>query len=511
MRTSYSYRSTGQLGLRHAVPGIISYTVIALSVFGVLIAPRAWVFVATVFLGYFIMRIVVTFVFALAGDLRIATWERTDWTAEEDEAGSSGFAPADVWHLVLVPTYREPEAVLRRTLDGLATQHRASERLIVVIAMEEREPGSQEKGNRLAADYHEAFAHIVASVHPAGLPGEIAGKSSNMLWATRAAKEAVLLLDVDPARTTVTSCDADSILHPLYFAAVSRLFVHDDRRHARFWQAPLLYYNNIWRAPAPVRFTTWVTHATQIAELAFPGYIPLPISTYTLSFRLAEECGWWDPAVISEDWHIFLQCEVARDGDVGMTSVFLPTRADAAEGDGFWSGIRTRARQVMRHAYGAEDAGYLIGELITGRCVRSPRMLARTGQVLHDHVLRVASWFLVLSAYVLNVRNHPVHAAAHHSLGSLPAIAVLLGVLFACGGTALAAILLLELRREPPPSGYPVTLLLAELTAMWFLLPIIGLVLGMAPALRAQSKLMSGRPLFFEVTPKRAARVPDTT
>ncbi len=511
MRTSRPYRSTGQLGLRHAVPGFISYSVIALSVLGVIVAPRAWVFIATVFLCYLIMRVVVTLLFALIGDARISVWERTDWAAEEHEPGPAGFAPSDVWHLVLVPTYREPEAVLRRTLDGLAAQHKASERLMVVLAMEECEPGVRLKADRLEAAYREAFAHFAVSMHPAGLPGEISGKSANMLWATRAAKEAVSLLGVDPARTTVTSCDADSVIHPLYFAAVSRLFAHDDRRHARFWQAPLLYYNNIWRVPVPVRFTTWVTHATQMAELAFPGYVPLPISTYTLSFCLAEECGWWDPTVISEDWHVFLQCEVRRDGDVGMTSVFLPTRADAAEGKGFWSGIRTRSRQVMRHAYGAEDAGYLIGELITGRCIRSPRMLARAGQVLHDHVLRVASWFLVVSAYLLSVRGHPVYASAQRSVGSLPAIAVALGMLFVCGGGALAAILLLELRREPPPPGYPATLLLAELTTMWFLLPVTGLVLGMAPALHAQTKLMLRRPLFFEVTPKRAARSLDTT
>lgn len=411
--------------------------------------------------------------------------------------------------MVLVPTYKEPEELLRHTLDALARQHRAFERLVVILAMEEREEGSRAKGERLCAEYGSLFAHIGFSVHPADLPGEIPGKSSNMLWASRLATELVSRLGIDPARTTVTSCDADSRLHPLYFAAVSKLFVDDERRYARFWQAPLLYYNNIWRVPAPVRFTTWFVHAAQLAELSFPGYVPLPISTYTLSFRLAEEIGWWDPAVISEDWHTFLQCEVARAGDMGLTAVYLPTHADAAEGTGFWSGIITRANQVMRHAYGAEDAGYLIGELLTGRCVRTPRMIARTGQVLHDHVFRVASWFLVFSAYILNAGNHPVFAVARRSFGGLPPIGVVIGALFTIGGIALVATLLIELRRQPPPTGFSRIRLLGELAAMWLLLPVTGVVLGMVPALRAQTKLVLRRPFHFVVTPKRAEQVPD--
>lgn len=78
MRQSSAYRPTGQIGLRHAVPGLISYTVILLSIIGVLWVPRTWVLVATFFLAYFIARMAATFVFALVGDARMRAWERTD-------------------------------------------------------------------------------------------------------------------------------------------------------------------------------------------------------------------------------------------------------------------------------------------------------------------------------------------------------------------------------------------------------------------------------------------------
>jgi len=42
-------------------------------------------------------------------------------------------------------------------------------------------------------------------------------------------------LFIDPDRVTITSCDADSVIHQHYFAALSRLFAEAEDRHLRFW------------------------------------------------------------------------------------------------------------------------------------------------------------------------------------------------------------------------------------------------------------------------------------
>ena len=94
--------------------------------------PRVWMVIATIFLVYFIVRMCVTTVFALIGQRKIhavassatGPWART-------RSGPFGFAPSDVRHVVIVPTYKEPAEILDRTLDALAAQHRADERLIV--------------------------------------------------------------------------------------------------------------------------------------------------------------------------------------------------------------------------------------------------------------------------------------------------------------------------------------------------------------------------------------------
>ena len=64
---------------------------------------------------------------------------------------------------------------------------------------------------------------------------------------------------------------------------------------------------------------------SQLSELAMPWFDSLPISTYTLSLELCERCGWWDPAVIPEDWHSYLNCLFETGDEIAVHPIFLPT------------------------------------------------------------------------------------------------------------------------------------------------------------------------------------------
>lgn len=59
----------------------------------------------------------------------------------------------------------------------------------IYLAMESREPNVQVKAGNLVQLYAKKFRNINYTVHPADLPGESAGKGSNMAWAARKASE----------------------------------------------------------------------------------------------------------------------------------------------------------------------------------------------------------------------------------------------------------------------------------------------------------------------------------
>jgi hypothetical protein len=490
----------------HMVPGAVSWLLIAVTVLGCILFPQTWLAIATVFVTYFIGRMVFTTVFAVVGERKVWLARRVDWAEGEDEVGPFGFAPADVRHVVIVPTYKEPVEIIGRTLEALAAQHRAKERVVVVLGMEEREPDSRAKADGLIAEYAENFLYMMATVHPGNIPGEEPGKSSNEAWAGKRARAAVDALGLDPELCTITSCDADSVLDRQYFSAVAKSFAADDRRHLTFWQAPLFFYNNIWQVPAPVRFTTWMQHAVQLAELAMPRFDSLPISTYTLSLQLCERCGYWDPAVIPEDWHSYLNCMFETGEEIKTESIFLPTTGDATDGDGWADAVKNRFEQLKRHSWGAEDIGYVYGQ-ITTRKAQSIRNSAifRFLQVLHDHSMRVTAWVFLTSVYVLSTYYSHLQWydlgwrwAVHENL-------VFLNVLFTCGTLVLASSIIMELWRCPPPNDVPKLQIAVEIVFLWFLLPALGFILGMLPALEAQTRLMLGVPLSYKVTPKRFA------
>ena len=476
------------------IPAAVSWAVVVATAVGLAFFPIVWMWVAVGLFAYFVTWVAVHVAYSLVGQRRCREWGLRDWAADSDTPGADGLKPADVWHAVLLPNYTEPVPILRRTLDTLAAQPAASERLVVVLAMEEREAGSRAKGDLLAREYEGRFASVLVTVHPSALPGELPCKAANMRWAAQVVVEELERMDVDPSKVTLTACDADSVFDPSYFAAVAELFARDVDRYSRFWQAPLFYYSNMWQVPAPTRFTARLTQLYMLAELAFPGYDPLPISTYTMSLRMARECDWWDPAVIAEDWHVYLDYMVQRGGDVSVVPVYLPIRLDSADGATWLGAVRNRYVQLRRHAWGATDTGFLTEQLLSGR--GDGPVWFRFGQVLHDHLIPVVGFG---TGATLSLA--PLLLRAPDAAAAVAPLTVVITGLFVVSTVVIIASMVIDIRRFPPkPRGFMAVAL--EVAKMWALLPVAGLAFGVLPALDAQTKLALGLPLEWKVTAK---------
>ena len=91
----------------------------------------------------------------------------------------------------MVPTYREPPEVLEVMLDHLAAQDFPLRNISVVLAFEERDLGARERAARLVAQFEGTFRQLWVTYHP-DREGEIRGKSSNLAYAARWAKHALV-------------------------------------------------------------------------------------------------------------------------------------------------------------------------------------------------------------------------------------------------------------------------------------------------------------------------------
>ena len=141
----------------------------------------------------------------------------------------------DLWHVVIIPEYKEPIHILRRTLDNLRKQTFPKKRMIVVIGTEANDPSAEATATLLKKEYEKIFGHMLITEHKLQ-PGEIAGKSSNMAHAGREAERFVRTLGIDMEYVTVTSCDADALLHPKYLSYLSLRYLTNPLRRDTFYQ-----------------------------------------------------------------------------------------------------------------------------------------------------------------------------------------------------------------------------------------------------------------------------------
>ena len=487
-----------------AIPGLLTWLALTLSLLGALLQPRIILWVAAALGAYMAARFILAALAIQIGYHRIVRWQRVDWRARyEEERGAETLVWEDIHHLVLLPNYRESHAILRNSLAELAAQEGASQSMTVVVAMEASELEAVAKGEALQREFRRQFAHLYFTVHPRGIRGEIPGKSSNIAWAVRWARRKLVeehgySLD----HILVTTMDADVVWHPQHFAALTALFALHPQRHERFWQAPIRYHRNIWAISPPMRLLNAYSAAMELAYLSANWWKALPISSYSLSLRLLQNCEYWDVDVISDEWHMFIKAFFLREGRIRLERVFLPFTALATGGETFWQVVRNRYQQTLRHAWGSKEVGYMLARILEHPEVPLRRSLGYLWRVAHDILMGGAGWVTITLGSQLPLLFHPELLRRQLQAPWREPPLLVLQIAFAL--VLLSGLLIWRQdvavrppRQRPPRRGERFWALLS-----FPLLPLLTLLFVGLPVVHAQTQLMLGLPLQFRVTDK---------
>ncbi|MSP11859.1 MAG: glycosyltransferase family 2 protein [Chloroflexi bacterium] len=498
-QTTLSYR------LLDALPGLTSWLIITVPIWGSLISP---IIAASFALGYMLYSAYLAIrlaIFALIGLYRVKQNDQIDWhrqylqqTTQQPALGPPFLSWDAIFHIIIIPNFKERPEKLQATLENLARQAVARDKLIVVLAMEARESGAEDKARRLIAGFQGKFAQIFYTIHPPDLPGEIPGKSSNEGWAARIAYYHVVEEQGIPLEhLTITSCDADSAFHHNYFSALTYRFATSPDRYLLFWQSPMLLYGNMWAVPALVRVNNAVGSLMYLAMLADPRRPVFPWSTYSLSLHLAHTVGYWDPEIIPEDWHMFLKCFFAKKGLVKIAPIFLPTLADAPRPTSYIHTLISSYKQFRRHAWGASDISYAILQAAQHREIPFLRRFSRVFALTRHHIQWATTWFVLSLGLAGPIHLSPLFANSliRYTLEQTS------GFILSLSWVLFLVVIFADWQLRPPlPNRSPWWICISLF--QWLLLPISGLVLATLPALDAQTRLMLGRPLVYQVTEK---------
>ncbi len=467
-----------------------------------MLAPVPFAIFLLSFHAYWLWRAQMTGIHAFKGYRLLRRYKTANWRERferEKGLGARCLEWESIRHIVIIPNYTESADKLRMGLDSLANCEEPS-RIIAVLAMEEREgEDGRQKAALLSAEYEGRIGRVIATFHPWGVQGEVAGKASNENWAARRAKE--LLVDReggDVDLLTITSCDVDTVFDRKYFSCLSYNFATHPDRYRRFWQGPIFYYNNIWHVPAPARLPHALAGLNHLGRLS-RGFLRMnfPQSTYSLSLRMAHEVDYWDPDVIPEDWHMFLKCFYQLGGEVDVETMYTPIYMDGIRSRTYLGTFVNYFQQARRHAWGCTDIPYAVQQVFDHPEIPTMARLRRLWALCESHMLWSTQWFLVTLGRVL-----PFFLVSI-GLVEMPAWFPIISkwLLAPCAGTLILLITLDTIMRPSRPPEFRWWHFPFQY-AQWFLMAVITLFSSALPALDAQVRLALGKRLEYKVTEK---------
>ncbi|MEK7510342.1 MAG: glycosyltransferase family 2 protein [Patescibacteria group bacterium] len=348
------------------LPGFLAWSTLGAAVFGAWRFPVATAFFILGFTVFWLLR-VLYFAFHLrAGYQKMQEHEKINWLQKLTELSPKNYSLPlsgwqDIYHLILVPTYKEPWEILRETLGALKNSTYPKKTMIVVLGIEEKEGNrAQQKAALLAEEFQKEFFRFVVTLHPIHIPGEIAGKGANETWAAKRAKEQVVdPLHIPHERIIVTSLDADTVVSPQYLSCLTYHYLTSKAPLRHSYQPVPLFINNVWQASGLSRIFAFSTTFWYLLNQERPETLST-FSSHSMSFRTLVEVGFKQTNFVSDDSRIFWQCFLRYDGEYAVQPLYYPVSMDANAAPTFWGTVKNIYLQQRRWAYGVADIPYFL-------------------------------------------------------------------------------------------------------------------------------------------------------
>jgi cellulose synthase/poly-beta-1,6-N-acetylglucosamine synthase-like glycosyltransferase len=443
------------------------------------------------------------------GEIEDATAKRPQWHYDNVlrlQVQPPVIKPSEIVHVAMIATYNESLEVLEPTVQSVIDSEYDVKRIILVIAYEER-GGKRvhDQAEQLIAQYKEYFLDAFAVEHPDNIPGEIIGKGGNITYAGRRLQTYLEDKKIDPMRVVVTTLDADNHPDKKYFAALTYVYaMTPDPLHVSF-QPIVMYSNNIWDAPAPMRVLATGSSLWNIVMTLRP-HLLRNFSSHAQSMQALIDTDFWSVRTIVEDGHQFWRSYFTFDGNHVVYPIYIPVYQDAVLSSSYRKTLKAQFIQLRRWAYGASDVSY-VAEMGFFRENKVPRLdlITKFMRLMEGHVnWAIGPPMLAFSAFVPGLFNPQNYAA-----NLLPIIISRVQEVALAG--ALVSVFICLKTLPPKPARYKRHRTLF-MVVQWVYLPVVGLVYSASAALYSQTRLMFGWYLDkFDVTDKAVVDASTTT
>jgi hypothetical protein len=398
----------------------------------------------------------------------------------------------DIIQLIILPTYKEELEVIRPTLEALANDSYPGEKMIVVLAVEERAgEEARERALIVEKEFGKKFRNFLITVHPDNIEGELKGKGANQAWAAKEAKRIVIDRDkLNYDKILASVFDIDTVIYKGYFYNLTYKFLTAENPYRASYQPIPVYFNNIWQAPFFARVAassnTFWQMMQQIRQEKLATY-----SSHSMTWRALVDVDFWSTNMVSEDSRIFWHCFSYYQGDYRVEPLYFPVSMDVCMDE---------TAQQRRWGWGVENVPYLVFNFIKDwKNAPKGKFFSRIFvQVYGFHSWATNALIIALIGWLPLIFGGDQFNATALST-NLPAITRNL-MTCAMAGLFLSAIIsTLLLPPRPEKYGFKKSL---SMILQWAILPVSIIIFGAIPALESQTRLMLGKYMGFWVTPK---------
>lgn len=402
-----------------------------------------------------------------------------------------------IYHAVVFVTYKESYSVVRESIRSYANSQYPSNRIILVFAGEEADKANFLKlAKRIEKEFGKQFAHMITTIHPKDIPGEIKGKSANATYASKQLKKYIDKKKISYDNVILSNFDADTVAHPQYFSELTFKYLTTDKRTEKAYQPTHLFHNNIWDVPMMVRMVAQSCSYWRMAESMEKSKYK-SFSSRSLSFKTVLDVNYWDPAIIPEDSRQYWTAYTIYDGRHTLVPIFTPVYMDAVLSETYTKTFQSQYSQLRRWAWGVCDFPFVALNLWYHPKLKLSLKIYKVYEFLKNSFFWATGPILItFMGFVPSLIN----PAFRETVLAYNVPRVMSDMLtFASGGIIMCALISVAMVPYNPKKR-----LLGQiaLVGQWLLIPIVSIILSAVPAIDAQTRLMFGKHLEYKVTVK---------
>jgi hypothetical protein len=479
------------------IPGAASWGIIILLILLAVFNPVSCAVIIIIFDFYWIIRTLYLTTLLVMAHHKLYRQKDKNWLIECRRLQVRGITN-NLYHLIIFPVYKEGLDILRPSLKALQESNYPKDKMIVVVACEERNPLARETAAALEAEFKNEFFRYLSTFHPDGLEGEARTKGANATWAAKKARVLLNTEGIEEEDVIISCFDADTCVDKEYFGCLSYHFLTSPKPHQASYQPIPVYNNNIWQAPSFARLVEISSSFCQMIEsMRLEKFVTF--SSHSMSFQTLVDIDYWPVDMVSDDSVIYWKAFLFYKGNYRVIPLYTTVSMDVAYSSSFFRTIEMQYKQKRRWAWGIENFPFLVSGFLKENQIPLLTKIRRSFHLLESHVTW-AVWAIIL----VFIGPLPIILGgaffSQMAIGyNLPKIT---GLLFNFTFSAsLVWVILSRIILPPRPKGIS-WMKSVVMILEWVMVPFIILIIGSLPALDAQTHLALGKYMEFNPTHK---------